>query len=116
MKISITNHDETNAASLIHRRAGMRVGTFLIEPGETKRLEIERPDEAFTVSRSAAAAAPVAKTPAPAVPPVVAKPAEPAPPKKASWFEIRAKAIALGAPANVSKADAEKLVAEKATT
>lgn len=111
MKITVTNHDKTTEAVVTHRKGGLRVGQFQLAPGETKEFEIERTDEAFSFALGTAAAkaapAPVAAKVAPAP-----KPADPAPqPAKPSWNELRANAIALGAPKTVSKAVAEKTVA-----
>ena len=107
MKITVTNDDAKLGLRMVRRAGGLRVEQTIVEPGQSATYTLERDDESVSFSRGQTAEAPKAANAAPnPKPPVEPKPVQP------SWQEIRTKAIALGAPKTVSKADALKLIAE----
>lgn len=121
MKITVTNDSPTNMLTVTRRADGIRTNDEPIAPLQTRSFAIEGPNSALSFTAGPTVKAVKERSGAPvdqgardqgdgaapqnnAGPPAAAA-------KPRSWNETRALARKLGAPQNVTKADAEKLVA-----
>lgn len=116
MKITVTN-DSPNRLLLVTRRSeGVRTQDTPIEPMQARAFTIDGPNTALSFAAGPVAESAAAPAAPPAAPVDQGAPAAtqqpPAATKPRSWNETRSLARKLGAPQNVTKADAEALIAQ----